>query len=59
MIAKFSALIGVKQETASAEPEYAISCGSYPGCTDPRGAVFFWFNNQPVYQYCGCDYYGS
>ncbi|MFD2170726.1 hypothetical protein [Tumebacillus lipolyticus] len=54
MLNKFSALIGVKQ-VVSVEPEVLISCENSYDCTSyPFEATFHWYNNERVFQHCGC-----
>ncbi len=57
MFTKFSALIGVKQESV-VEPEAIIGCQNTPYCVTPSNrngeATYHWINGQAVFQYCDC-----
>ncbi|MFD2170730.1 hypothetical protein ACFSOY_12020 [Tumebacillus lipolyticus] len=54
MLDKFSALIGVKQDSI-VEPDADVSCATHINCqTYPYEASFIWINNKPVFQHCGC-----
>lgn len=53
MLDKFSALIGVKQDSI-VEPDAPAGCALYYDCGYPYEATFYWYNSEAVFQFCGC-----